>query len=132
MDSHLTAPTDIDCVTYDEADDVGALLTKRISRRRGLGVLAGAATALIGGLSSACGIIRRADPCTPVPSPACCHLASCIECTWAGSKDQYACPEGFQQSYWTCIDELGQSVVCGECTPGTSCFRGPFACSIWY
>lgn len=130
MDASMTPPTDLDCVVYDEADDIGALLDRPMGRRRGLAMITGAATALVGGLTSACGVLAPI-PCT-LGEPDCCHLATCIECEWAGTKDLYTCPTGYQQSYWTCIDELNNTVVCGECTPGTSCFQGPFACSIWY
>lgn len=111
--------------------DPGVGLAARISRRRGLGLLAGA-SALISGLASACGIIKLV-PCTLNP-PSCCHLATCIECDWEGSKDQYTCLEGWHQTYWTCIDENGSSWVCGECAwmSSTNCFEGPFRCSIWY
>lgn len=114
----------------DEVDP-GVGLATRISRRRGIGLLAGA-SALISGLASACGFIKLA-PCS-LPAPSCCHLATCVECDWEGSKDQYTCLEGWHQTYWTCIDENGASWVCGECAGSTStnCFEGPFRCSIWY
>lgn len=124
----MSTPTaDVACLD----DDPLAGLSDRISRRRSLGLLA-AASALISGLASACGIIRLAD--CDLGGPDCCHLATCRECAWQGSKDQYTCPTGYHQTYWTCIDQNGTSWVCGECAweTSTNCFQGPFRCSIWY
>jgi len=118
-------------VCLDEAEP-GLGLAARISRRRGIGLLAGA-SALISGLASACGLLIPPGECE-LPAPSCCHLATCRECDWEGSKDQYTCAEGWHQTYWTCIDENGASWVCGECAwaSSTNCFQGPFRCSIWY
>jgi hypothetical protein len=119
----------VDCL--DEVDP-GVGLATRLSRRRGLGLLAGA-SALISGLASACGFIQLVEECT-LGGPSCCHLATCRECAWEGTKDQYTCRDGWHQTYWTCIDENGASWVCGECAweTSTNCFEGPFNCSIWY
>jgi hypothetical protein len=132
MDHHLTRPTELACLDDVEGGGLASILGRRMSRRRGLAVLTGGATALLSGVASACGIIQLA-PCS-LNAPDCCNLATCIECAWEGSKDQYTCKDGWHPSYWTCIDELGNTVVCGECAWGTStsCFTGPFDCSIWY
>lgn len=127
-------PSDPSCVGDPGADDLTSLLTRRMSRRSGLGALLGGATAIIGGLSG-CGIIRLVDPTPPcdLGEPACCNLATCTECAWVGSKDLYTCSEpGHVPTHWTCITETNQVAVCGECNPGPSCFTGPFSCSIWY
>lgn len=127
MDHHLTTGG-VACL--DEVDP-GVGLAARMTRRRSFGLLAGA-SALISGLASACGVIKLAE--CDLPAPSCCHLATCRECDWEGSKDQYTCPDGWHQTYWTCIDENGASWVCGECAwaTSTSCFQGPFYCSVWY
>lgn len=127
MDHHMSTGG-VACL--DEVEP-GVGLAARMSRRRGLGLLAGA-SALISGLASACGVIKLAE--CDLGGPSCCSLAMCRECSWQGSKDQYTCPDGWHQTYWTCIDENGASWVCGECAWATStnCFEGPFYCSIWY
>lgn len=130
MDDSLTSPGDLSCVTYDEDDDIGALLTHRVDRRKGLGLLAAGATALIGGLS-ACGPIQIVPPYC-LGEPSCCNLATCTECAWQGSKDQFTCDHGHQPTYWTCVTSDNRVAACGECNPGPTCFTGPFSCSIWY
>lgn len=128
MDTDLT-PGSVACL--DQVDP-GLRWAGRITRRRGLAFLGATATALVSGLTTACNIIKPA-PCD-LGGPACCSLATCIECDWEGSKDQYTCPEGWYPTYWTCIDANNQSWVCGECSwaQSTNCFQGPFRCSIWY
>ena len=124
------APGAVACL--EDVEPGLAIASRRISRRRGLGILGAGASALVSGLASACGVIKLA-PCE-LPAPSCCHLATCIECDWVGTKDQYTCIDGWHQTYWTCIDENGASWVCGECAwaSSTNCFQGPFRCSIWY
>lgn len=132
---HAPPPVDGEdgsCVAASD-EPLEAILGARIGRRRGLALITGAASALIGGFSSACGFLGPPPAhCTMPPAPQCCQLASCVECAWEGSKDQFTCPEGFQPTYWTCIDPFGDTIVCGECSRGANCFAGPWACSIWY
>lgn len=128
MDASLTDPTDLGCVPGEPPG--GSPLARPMSRRRGLSLLAGGASALVGGLSTACGWLA------PIPchlgEPECCNLATCVPCDHVGTKDQYTCQEGHVPTHWTCITETNQVAVCGECNPGPSCFTGPFSCSTWY
>lgn len=121
------------CVEPPGDDVLVRVGAARMGRRRSLALLTGAASAVVGGLSSACGFLGPPPPeCTMAPAPECCNLATCIECAWEGTKDQFTCPADHQPTHWTCIDHLGGTVVCGECAHGASCFAGPWACSIWY
>jgi hypothetical protein len=128
----LAEPAPGTTACLEDVDPGLAITTRRISRRRGLGILGAGASALVSGLASACGIIRLA-PCS-LNEPECCSLATCIQCDYEGTKDQYTCEEGYFPTYWSCIDSNGASWVCGECSwaQSASCFQGPFRCSIWY
>lgn len=67
-----------------------------------------------------------------IPSQICCGVARMDkECCYptGGKKQDYICPNGFNKTVWFCTSG---SVVygCGECSGGTSCYYGPFDCSI--
>lgn len=68
-----------------------------------------------------------------IPDDKCCHLARPDrECQWVGSKSHYTCPQGYYRQWWYCCEGT-QQVACGECTTSPStCWSGPFECSIWW
>jgi hypothetical protein len=68
-----------------------------------------------------------------IPDDKCCHLARTDrECNWVGSKSQFTCPEGNYRQWWYCCEGT-QQIACGECTVSQStCWTGPWACSIWW
>lgn len=42
----------------------------------------------------------------------------------------FRCPSGYYKRGWYCCD--GSAIwACWECTPASSCWVGPFACSDW-
>lgn len=63
----------------------------------------------------------------------CCHLAlPNTECHYSGDKSNYTCPSGWYRQWWFCCEGTRQ-VGCGECTRSTTtCWSGPFICSIWW
>jgi hypothetical protein len=73
---------------------------------------------------------------TPEPASAdcqgspCCSLASCTRCNlnFCGG---WSCPSGYNATCWNCTSG-GKWYVCGECSAGTNCYSGPWACSIWF
>jgi hypothetical protein len=71
----------------------------------------------------------------PIPDDKCCFLARPDkECAFVGGdKSKYTCPPGFVKQHWTCLEGTRQ-IGCGECaqSPSTSCWAGPFDCSIWW
>ncbi len=61
----------------------------------------------------------------------CCNLASCTQCSPSGGcGGGWYCPPGYTQTYWTCT-RGGTTCTCGECSAGSNCFSGPWACSIY-
>lgn len=60
----------------------------------------------------------------------CCHLASCTVCSLNPCGGWY-CPSGYYETCWNCTSG-GKWYVCGECSGGSSCFNGPWFCSIWF
>lgn len=128
---HEKMTTEPACVTYDEADDIEAVLAQRMSRRSGLALLAAGATAIVGGLSS-CSILQIVPPYC-LGEPDCCNIATCTECDYEGTKDNFTCAHvGHQPTRWTCVTPDNRVAACGECNLGPTCFTGPFSCSIWY
>ena len=68
----------------------------------------------------------------PVGDYRCCHLATNTECNWTIVKSNYTCPEGFHRTFWYCMDGT-QKIGCGECSQSaTSCWQGPWQCSIFW
>ena len=63
----------------------------------------------------------------------CCYLArKDNECNWVFSKSNYTCPEGYHKTMWVCCEGT-QQIACGECSESeTSCWYGPWECSIWW
>jgi hypothetical protein len=59
----------------------------------------------------------------------CCHLASCTKCQVAPCSGWY-CPVGYRNTCWNCSSG-GSWYMCGECSAGSTCYTGPWACSIW-
>ena len=109
--------------------------------RAGIGLLSFFANSTGGGSSSRSGgtTAKRQDqyanqpPPKAEPIPACCHLAlPNTECSYSGAKSNYTCPTGYYRQWWFCCEGTRQ-VGCGECTKSTStCWSGPFVCSIWW
>ena len=102
--------------------------------RLGMGLLAFAADTRSGG-----GYGMEAASCPPgytgggsFSNQFCCGVARRDkECCYptGGNKYDYICPDGFNKTMWFC--NSGSSVYgCGECSGGTSCYYGPFECSI--
>ena len=75
-------------------------------------------------------------PGTPVliTDDKCCFLATDKECPYSGGdKSLYTCPPGYIKHHWTCTEGT-RMIGCGECakSPSTTCWVGPFHCSIWW
>lgn len=69
-----------------------------------------------------------------IPDDRCCGLARPDnECHWTGTKSNFTCPSGYHRWWWYCCDGT-QQIACGECTQSTSsCWGGPWQCSVfWY
>lgn len=68
-----------------------------------------------------------------IPDDKCCALArKDHECDWTFKKSNYTCPEGYHKTYWVCCEGT-QQIGCGECSEHeTSCWYGPWECSIWW
>jgi hypothetical protein len=64
-----------------------------------------------------------------VPVRCCCLACADVECPFEGNPANFACPPGSFKTYWTCV-EMSQTVGCGECASGPSCFDAPWFCSI--
>lgn len=114
--------TTLECVTPTGT----ASVVERPTGRR-FAVL-GAATAVIAGLAT---VLKASPAVADCQGSPCCSLAKCNQCHYAVSKDRYTCPSGYRRSYWTCVSG-SRTYGCGECTTGSNCWTGPFACSIWY
>ena len=78
-------------------------------------------------------IARHSGGGGTIPDDKCCGLARLDhECHWVGSKANYTCPQGYNRQWWYCCEGT-QQIACGECTPGSTCWSGPWECSIfWY
>jgi hypothetical protein len=63
----------------------------------------------------------------------CCSLARLDnECKYYGDKSRFSCPDGYYRQWWHCCEGT-RLIGCGECTTSTeACWRGSFACSIWW
>ena len=67
-----------------------------------------------------------------IPDDKCCYLARTDkECMWVGSKANFSCPPGHTRQWWYCCEGT-QQLACGECTPASTCWSGPWECSIWW
>lgn len=67
-----------------------------------------------------------------IPDDKCCGLARLDrECQWVGSKSSFTCPPGHTRQWWYCCEGT-QQIACGECTPQSTCWAGPWECSIWW
>lgn len=76
----------------------------------------------------------QGNPDCRFKSERCCSLAcQNIECPYTGGdKSTFTCPPNYHRTMWTCFDGTRQ-IACGECScNSTTCYIGPFACSIWY
>ena len=76
---------------------------------------------------------REEEPAAASGGMACCDLYySDKECDYSGDKSNYSCPEGWYRQWWFCT-EGSRTAGCGECTRSeTTCWSGPFECSIWW
>ena len=65
--------------------------------------------------------------------PRCCSLyyPNGPYCAYTGSRSNFTCPPGFQRTWWFCCEGTRQ-VACAECASGSSCWQGPWNCSIWW
>lgn len=95
-----------------------------VSRRR----WTRAGVALIGALALQ-GVRQR--PAQATWNVGCCTLAmepgGC-----PGSGAAFTCPDGYESHSWFCCYS-GRLMGCGECTTGSDCWQGTFACSeYWY
>ena len=72
-------------------------------------------------------------PAPREPVPGCCHLAlPNTPCPSVGPPQNYYCPQGYYRQWWYCTQGTRQ-VACAECTKSSStCWSGPFVCSIWW
>jgi hypothetical protein len=53
-------------------------------------------------------------------------------CPSVGPPQNYYCPQGYYRQWWYCTQGTRQ-VACAECTKSSStCWSGPFVCSIWW
>jgi hypothetical protein len=109
--------------------DTGIADLPPVPRRGALGLLSRAGIALVGAVA---GIAAAASPaaadCQGSP---CCHLASCRLCLYNGKRCNVICPVGYRLRAWYCASGA-RTIGCGECTPASSCWTGPFHCSIWW
>lgn len=112
----------LECVTSANT----ASLVEAPGRRRF--AILGAASAIVAGLAT---VLKASPAVADCQGSPCCSLASCTICNYAVAKDRYTCPSGYKRTYWTCTTG-GRTYGCGECSKGTSCWTGPFACSVWY
>lgn len=96
----------------------------RTGRRRVVGLSA----AFVAGLAT----LFYAEPAAAMcDGPSCCGLAKCTQCSYQVEKRRYTCPSGYNRTLWSCV-KGGTTYFCGECSKGTNCYAGPFACSIWF
>ena len=65
--------------------------------------------------------------------PGCCNLALPNNpCPYVGQPSNFTCPSGYYRQWWYCNEGSGRR-ACAECTQNTtSCWFGPFYCSIWW
>ena len=96
------------------------------------------------------GRIPRDPTIRKIPDQKCCGFEYLDqECPYEGvDKRNFKCPPGYYKSAWTCTEGT-RTVYCGECSSdGVSkekqkeaektgadygdCYKGPWACSIWY
>lgn len=101
-------------------------LNSRPARRRR--VLRTSSTALVAGLATLFLGGKAVADCQGSP---CCSLAKCNMCSYQVNKDRYTCPSGYNRRTWSCVTGSNR-YYCGECASGSTCYDGPFACSIWF
>lgn len=64
--------------------------------------------------------------------PVCCNLAL-PDTNCPGTAPNVSCPSGYVKKEWTCCYTAGHRVWgCIECTTGSTCWNGSFACSDYY
>jgi hypothetical protein len=122
----MSASTRMDVADHDSATANEPLIGGRATRRS----LAKGATAFIAGLATLL-YPSTASACATQPDQ-CCVLATCTLCRYQVSRFRFTCPSGYNRHVWSCINPDGRRVYCGECTGASSCWYGPFNCSIWY
>jgi hypothetical protein len=97
----------------------GAIVTRRS--------VFGIGTSVIAALAALSSPISASADCQNSP---CCCLASCTRCSLNPCGGWY-CPSGYNATCWNCTSG-GKWYVCGECSQGSDCYHGPWACSIWF
>jgi hypothetical protein len=109
------------------ADAVREGPSNSVTARRGfLGWMGRVGLAVVGGVS---GITALSGTAHADPESHCCNLGSSYVC--GGDGPNYLCPEGYMKRVWYC-SMGGQTYGCGECTSGSNCRSGEFACSkVW-
>lgn len=111
-------------MAIDHQSDALVLYEKGTVTRRSVFGIGTAFIAAVAALSTP--TVASAD-CQNSP---CCSLASCTRCS-VGICGGWNCPSGYTATCWNCVSG-GKWYVCGECSAGSTCYNGPWACSIWF
>jgi hypothetical protein len=123
------ASTDLDVTgSVPASDDLYVL-----GRGRFLGRLSRVGIVLI---AATAGLFRSAEPAFASVSCLmykCCCLAYPPGGCPGGNHSNHTCPSGYTKRLWGCC-YLGttQLYACSECTKGSSCWEGPWACSAYW
>jgi hypothetical protein len=102
-----------------------ALEAERAGSRRGfLGWMGRLGMAVVGGIA---GVTALREPA--LANPGCCDLATSTSCSGDGAG--FSCPSGYNKRVWYCASG-NTTYGCGECTTGSDCHSGDYACSeVW-
>ncbi|HYW26024.1 MAG TPA: hypothetical protein VE953_17760 [Terriglobales bacterium] len=116
-------------LTEDRTEDRTSVDERPIPR---WGRVFAAGTAVIAGLATVLYQARPAMASGNCGTP-CCWLAYCNRsCQPNGKPLGWNCPSGYFRTGWTCVWGGTHHALCGECSHGTNCDAGPWACSIWF
>lgn len=83
--------------------------------------------AVVGGIAA-----TWTDAPSAAAAPLCCDLEypNGPFCGGTQGTNSFSCGSGYTKRYWTC-GYLSCEIGCYECTKGSSCWSGPWACSNW-
>lgn len=97
---------------------------ERIGSRRGfLGWMGRLGMTVVGGIA---GVTALREPASA--NPGCCDLATSTRCSGGAG---FSCPSGYRKRVWYCASG-STTYGCGECTTGSDCHSGDYACSeVW-